>query len=332
MTAESPVLSPTPSAGRPARILRFTRTERTAHWVQATTFLILMVTGFALMLPQIEATIGHRDLLRQTHLACAFFFFFGPAIIALAGNRASFGEDIREVDTWDQDDLRWLAPHFSGSSPPQGRFNAGQKLNAIFVVWSTIMFSGTGLILWQNRRFPFDVVSQANAIHTGLAYIALAAFLGHVFLATLYPSTRHAFRAITQGWVSEDWAEQHHVKWVRRRLSGVSQSPPPYDALRTAAQILLGSWIALFASRMLFFGLGANTTDRVTEWLYNLTAWPGVAQIRPETGVHIDDWPATLYLAVLVLLWLGVDRLRALREMANPAVHAGEPETSAEGA
>src|SRR5579884_2753316 len=173
-----------------ARVERFTRTERAVHWVQAASFLALLITGFALMSPQIEGLFGHRELLREIHLSGAFFLFFGPAIVALAGNRASVARDVKAVDTWDADDLRWLIPFpvlrlFGVQTVPQGRFNAGQKLNAIFVAWSTLTFTVTGVILWQNRRFDTTLVSRSNDVHTALAYIALLAFVGHLFLATV---------------------------------------------------------------------------------------------------------------------------------------------------
>src|SRR5436309_927222 len=152
MTTDAVATSPVPEArastpfGSDSRILRFTRTERTVHWIQATSFLVLLVSGFALILPAIESFFGHRALLREIHLSAAFFFFFGPSIVGLAADRRSLGDDVAEVDTWGTDDIRWLIPFpllrlFGISTPPQGRFNAGQKLNAIFVVWSTVTFS-----------------------------------------------------------------------------------------------------------------------------------------------------------------------------------------------
>lgn len=299
-----------------ARIPRFNRTERAVHWVQAISFLALLISGFVLGLPQFESAIGHRALLREIHLSSAFFFFFGPAIVGLAGDRRALARDISDVDTWDPDDLRWLIPFpilrlFGIATPPQGRFNAGQKANALFVAWSTVTFTATGLLMWQNRRFPTDVVQQANTIHTALAYFALAAFLGHIFLATLYPATRHSFHAITQGWVERGWAEHHHAKWV----SSLSAAPPApvHDGLRTALQIVLGSAVAAFGVRILFFALGANTTDKVTNWLYDLTAWPGVASIQPHTAVRLFDWPAAAYLLACLVAWLAADRMRYRR-------------------
>jgi len=296
------------------RIVRFNRTERAVHWVQATSFLVLLISGFVLALPVFESIIGHREILREIHLSGAFFLFFGPAIVALAGDRRSIAQDVAAADVFDRDDLRWLVPFpilrfFGIRTPPQGRFNAGQKLNAIFVVWSTLAFTLTGLVMWQNRRFPLDVVDHANTIHTALAYVALVAFLGHLYLATGYPKTRHAFRAITQGWVRADWAREHHVKWVRRLVP--SPPPPALDGVRTALQIALGAAVALFVVRIYFFYLGANVTDKVTSWLYAVTAWPGVAAIHPQTAVRIADWPAVGYLILCLVAWFATDRMRS---------------------
>jgi formate dehydrogenase subunit gamma len=310
-TSARSVFDPYPAG----RVPRFTRTERGVHWVQAAGFLVLLITGFVLALPQLESSIGHRELMREFHLTAAFLFAFGPAVVALAGDRKSLGRDVADIDAWDPDDVRWLIPFpllrlFGVDTPPQGRFNAGQKLNAIFVAWSSLTFVVTGFVLWQNRRFPSDVVSQSNTIHTLLAYVALAAFLGHLYLATVYPKTRHSLHAITQGWVNFDWAREHHPKWLASL--GAARPAPRYDALRTGTQIALGSGISLFLSRFVFFAIGANTTDKVTERLYDVTAWPGVASVSPRTGVHLGDWPALGYLLVLLIAWLLVDQLRKL--------------------
>lgn len=304
---------PLPAAG----VQRFTRTERAVHWVQAASFLLLLVSGFVLVLPGFEAVIGQRALLREIHLTAAFAFAFGPAIVALSGDRRSLGRDVEAVDTWDADDLRWLVPFpllraFGIATPPQGRFNAGQKLNAIFVVWSTLFFVVTGLVMWQNRRFPGDLVARANSVHTALAYIALVAFLGHLALATLYPPTRHALRAMTGGWVRAEWARRHYPKWTG--MPGPAPAPAAGDALRTGIQIVLGSYATLFAVRVGFFALGANVTDKVTARLYAVTAWPGAATIQPHTAVRVADWIGLGYGAACLGAWLIVDRFRAGRD------------------
>jgi cytochrome b subunit of formate dehydrogenase len=45
-------------------------------------------------------------------------------------------------------------------------------------------------------------------------YVSLALLLGHLYLAVINPSTRHALRGITTGSVSEEWAATHHPKWT----------------------------------------------------------------------------------------------------------------------
>ena len=45
-------------------------------------------------------------------------------------------------------------------------------------------------------------------------YVSFVLFLGHLYLALIHPTTRHSLNGITRGWVREDWARQHHAKWV----------------------------------------------------------------------------------------------------------------------
>jgi hypothetical protein len=85
---------------------------------------------------------------------------------------------------------------------------------------------------------------------------------------------------------------------------------PAYDGLRATAQVVLGSAAALFATRVLFIELGANTTDKVTSWLYDLTAWPGTASLQPRTGAHLTDWVGLGYLLLCVVAWKAADRMR----------------------
>lgn len=295
------VLQPRASLERTATVLRFTRTERAVHWVHAVTFLALLTTGLILSTSVLEGLIGHRALLREIHLASAFFFVFGPGLVTRAGNRVAVQDDARAFDRWSGDDARWLRhPDINPTprTPPQGKFNAGQKLNAIFTVYATFAFGLTGLILWQNRRFPYPVVTQANTIHTALAYIALAVFLGHLYLAVIHPATRHALRGMVWGRVRADWARHHHPAWTAiadeapLSLRGVAQ---------TAILLALGLEIAALFTRVAFIFLGANATDAVTGAIYRWSALPGTLSNTP-TGVHLLDLTAALWAGFLILV------------------------------
>jgi formate dehydrogenase subunit gamma len=292
-------------------VLRFTRTERLAHWVQAAAFLTLMGTGLILGLNTLATLVGNRALVREIHLWSAFLLVFGPSLISLAGNRLAVSRTVRQIDEWTPGDLRWLLrpsvdPHTD--TPPQGRFNAGQKLNALFTAYSTVAFAGTGLILWQNRRFPFDVVSQAHTIHTTLTYLALAVFLGHLYLAALHPATRQSLHGMVFGTVRRTWADRHHPLWhyadgqeatLRRATLGWS------FLLLTAA-----SASALFLVRWGLEWLGANTTDEVTVTIYRLSSLPGTLA-HPATGAHSFDPGALAWAALFAGIWFALSRRNA---------------------
>lgn len=292
--------------------MRFNRTERLVHWVQASAFLILLATGLMISVSALATVIGHRALLREIHLVTAFFFVFGPAIVVLAGNTRSIREDMRAVDEWTGDDIRWLAhPTVEPDdySPPPGRYNAGQKLNAIFTVYATLAFAATGLILWQNRRFPFQLVSQANAIHTYLAYFAMAVFLGHLFLSTVYPATRKGFMGIINGSVDRDWAQDHHPAW--QPAVGAEPALTIKALLRSAALLAIFLEAALLLTRFGLIWLGANVTDPATKMIYRFSGLPATLS-HPATGVHAIDVAALLWSGLAIAVGLGLARRQDL--------------------
>jgi formate dehydrogenase subunit gamma len=276
-------------------VLRFNRTERLVHWVQASTFLILLATGLIIGISSLEVIVGHRAFLREVHLIAAFFFVFGPALVALAGNARSIRQDEREVDNWTREDIQWLArPKVEPDAltPPAGRYNAGQKAIAIFTVYSVVAFGVTGLILWQNRRFPFSVVSQANTVHTYLAYLALAVFLGHLYLSVLHPATRQAFHGIIFGTVRRTWAERHHPKWDYP--AGAEAPLRSSSVVRSAMVLVLGLEGTLLLTRFALQWLGANVTDPVTKLIYQYSGVPGTLQ-HTSTGVRAFDLAALVW-------------------------------------
>jgi formate dehydrogenase subunit gamma len=193
------------------RLPRFTRTERAVHWVHATAFLILLGSGLCLYLPSLAEAVGRRPLLKNIHVYTAVAWVIALALVVAFGDRRSLRATAREIDLFDADDRKWLR----GRRPtPQGRLNAGQKVNAIVTAAFAVLFSVTGFLLWygeRNTRFRF---AQTILIHDWLMYVSFFLFLGHLYLAVIHPKTRHALNGMTRGWVDRDWAQQHHAKWV----------------------------------------------------------------------------------------------------------------------
>lgn len=127
-------------------MVRFGRTERALHWLCAGLFFGMLVTGFIM---------GRRggvlhQMLYTIHLALGALLVAGVVLTVWRGDRRRLGGMAHEIGRLDQLDRRWLrsAPsHILGvaSEPPAGRFNAGQKLNAMLtatVILPLLLVSG----------------------------------------------------------------------------------------------------------------------------------------------------------------------------------------------
>ena len=193
---------------KPGYVRRFSPVERLLHWVNAAGFLFLLATGLILYLPRLSMLVSRRQTIQGIHFWGGVGWLATLAVVIVLGGRRLLST-ARELDTFDGDDLRWLR----GKGGPQGRFNAGQKINAILTAAFTILFGVSGLLLWfgeQDTRYRF---ASTVILHDGLMYVSLLLLVGHLYLALIHPATRHALRGMTLGSVSAEWAARHHAKW-----------------------------------------------------------------------------------------------------------------------
>jgi formate dehydrogenase subunit gamma len=197
-------------ATEPRRLPRFGRTERAIHWVHAAAFLVLLGSGLCLYLPSLAQIVGRRPLLKDIHVYTAVAWAAVIVAVVLLGDRRALRATAREIDRFDADDRAWLR----GRRRPQGRLNAGQKVNAILTAAFAVLFSVTGVLLWYGERDTRFRFASTLLVHDWLMYVSFILFMGHLFLAVIYPRTRHALNGMTRGWVREDWALEHHRKWA----------------------------------------------------------------------------------------------------------------------
>jgi formate dehydrogenase subunit gamma len=198
------------AAARSDRVLRWTRTERAVHWIHATAFCILLGSGLALYLPSLAEAVGRRPLVKAVHLWTALAWLVALAVVVAVGDRRSLRRTMREVEYLDNDDRAWLR----GRSVPQGRLNAGQKLNTVASAAFGLLFAVSGFFLWLGERNHAFRLANALLVHDYLMYVSLLLFLGHLWFAVLLPSTRHSLNGMTRGWVRRDWASRRHPKWI----------------------------------------------------------------------------------------------------------------------
>jgi formate dehydrogenase subunit gamma len=191
-------------------VLRFSRTERVLHWTHACAFFVLLASGLVLYVPRLSELVSRRPLVKDVHVYTAVVWLAALGVTVALGDRRGLFRTLRELDLFDADDRRWLR----GVPRPQGRFNAGQKLNPALTAAFAVLFAVSGFLLWLGERDTTFRFASTILLHDGLMYVSLVLVAGHLYLSLVYPATRHALRGMTRGSVRRDWAVRHHAKWI----------------------------------------------------------------------------------------------------------------------
>jgi formate dehydrogenase subunit gamma len=219
-------------SGRSGRsIVRFNGFERFVHWMTATCFVILAISGLnitfgrSLLLPLTspEAFTEWSELAKYAHNYLSFPFTLGVVLIFLmwiAGNIPSRG------------DVEWLKRGggvVGHDHPPANRFNAGQKL----IYWIVVLGGGAVAISGYVLMFPFygttiHAMQSAEMVHGIVAMLFVAAMLGHIYIGTI--GMEGAFEAMGQGTVDVNWAKQHHKLWLDQETARAQTNPPQTQA------------------------------------------------------------------------------------------------------
>jgi formate dehydrogenase subunit gamma len=213
-----------------SRVRRFSVTERVLHWLLAVTFFVMFATGLCLYLPALAQMLD-RPTAKAWHIDAAIALGVGILLVVAVGNRRAAREFIAEADRFDRDDLAWLrggprrlVDH--EDAPPQGRLNAGQKLNTAITLGLMVVLAVSGALMWlgeTDTRFRF---AGTVLTHDFATMLICAVVCGHLYLALLHPLTREALSGMLTGDVDRDWAARNHAKWV----ASLEPDAPPGDA------------------------------------------------------------------------------------------------------
>ena len=197
-------------------LLRFASFERFTHWLTATCFIILALSGLnisfgrVLILPLFgaEAFSTLTAWGKFAHNYLAFPFMLGLVIMFLIWIKDNIPNRLDMV--WIREGGGLLK---NGKHPPARRFNAGQKGIFWIVIIGGVLMSLSGWFL----LFPYlpanvTVLQFWTVIHAVIAMLFVAAMLAHVYIGTV--GMEGAFDAMGTGEVDLNWAKEHHSLWV----------------------------------------------------------------------------------------------------------------------
>ncbi len=189
---------------------RFDHTERALHWVNATLFFVLMLTGAVLYVGQLSTLVGRRQLVRAVHVYAGLALPV-PFVVALVGRRGTqLRRDLGALDRWIPDDLRWLRTWGRARSVRLGKFNPGQKLNTVFLGAAAVVMLATGSIMKWFSAFPVDWRTGATFAHDWFAFGIWLAVSAHIWLAL---SDSSALHGMVWGTVPARWAKRKRPRW-----------------------------------------------------------------------------------------------------------------------
>lgn len=224
-------------------ITRFNAAERFGHWLLATSFIVLAITGLIslfgrkVLIPAIgrDSYASIAEATKWVHNNVSWAFIAALILIFVFWVAHNLP---------DRTDLKWLAKGgglFGGGHPPAKKFNAGQKL----IFWAVILLGSSISITGLALLFPFEInlfaatFSKLNAIgvpgilgmtdyptalspqqemqfaqlwHAIISLVLTAIILAHIYLGSI--GMEGAFDAMGKGEVEEQWAREHHSLWV----------------------------------------------------------------------------------------------------------------------
>jgi formate dehydrogenase subunit gamma len=202
------------------RFPRFDRVERVVHWCNATLFLVLLGTGASLYFPQLSTIVAHRHTVKMIHVYSGLLLPLPLLLGLLLPGGRQFRRDVSRINRWTADDRRWWSRR-TRSTAQLGKFNPGQKLNAIFIAAAIVLMLATGSIMRWFEPFPDSWRTGATFVHDWVFITLLVVIVGHIVFAISDPDS---LRSMVRGWVPEQWARRERPRWWAEEVAAGSGS------------------------------------------------------------------------------------------------------------
>ncbi len=202
------------------KILRFTMSQRTVHWIVAITFLTLGLSGIILVLGRelLIPLLGAKGFSMLATVTRTVHNYTGPIfgvalliqfVLFVRGNFPAFKVD-----------FKWLLKGggMFGGHVSSNCYNAGEKIWFWIAMLGGLLVVATGLVL------DFPIFGQDRAtmgfmhiLHSISAVLILAVSFGHIYMATA--GTENTFGNMKTGYCDANWAKEHHDLWYEKMKS-----------------------------------------------------------------------------------------------------------------
>lgn len=230
--------------------LRMSRSERIQHGTLLVSFILLVLTGFALKFPEAWWVapirtfspvmfdlrgIIHRvaaGLMVMASLFHVYYVLINPRGKQLLRDLVPKLEDVSDAIGVMKYNLG-----FSSTKPKLGRFSYVEKSEYWALVWGTIVMTATGVVLWFDNTFLglltklwWDV---AQTVHYYEAWLAtLAIIVWHFYFVIFNPDTYPINLAFWKGTLTEEEMLEEHpleLEEIRRKeiLDDLAKSSTP---------------------------------------------------------------------------------------------------------
>lgn len=227
------------------KVKRWSWFERFVHWVTAFSFIALAVTGLSMLLGRavLIPILGKAGFASWANLSILIHNYVGPVF--------SVGIALMIIMwIWHNfptiTDIKWFAKGgglIGDKHPSAGRMNGGEKLWFWLIATAGVAVCITGLFMvapifgWQIEIPGYAMdrsnMQQANLIHAIAAIVWTAVALGHIYIGTA--GTEGAFEGMSTGYVSEEWAKQHHDLWYDKMAKKGKIDLPMHDGAPASA-------------------------------------------------------------------------------------------------
>lgn len=215
------------------------------HWFNAVCWIFLLFSGFALLandemqpigqwwVSLWQGVFGERGLLTAHIAAGTAWVTVYAAYLALRG-KAEALPFMKEVTSFHiKSDLEWCAKKglwlvlgprrtralgIDPALPPQGFYNAGQRMVAVIAVLASVVLAVTGVLMAfaSGNAMTEQVLQWCVFLHFCSAAV-MAVFLPvHIYMAALAPGEGPALRSMFSGHVPLEHVKRHNPLWYEQ--------------------------------------------------------------------------------------------------------------------